>query len=126
MSFQSWAVGFDLCAPLFSASAQAQLQRSLDSSLSGQPRVLIGRRGKKEAVAAATESDGSPLSEQDSGILDVEDEEDDDDEVRTQTVKLFIQQNTSDMILLRSFLTVINIFLTRAQLVMTQHLPILL
>ncbi|XP_024143134.1 exocyst complex component 6B [Oryzias melastigma] len=63
------------------AVKQAQLQRSLDSSLSGQPRVLIGRRGKKEAMAAATESDGSPLSEQDSGILDVEDEEDDDDEV---------------------------------------------
>ncbi|RVE60748.1 hypothetical protein OJAV_G00183750 [Oryzias javanicus] len=63
------------------AVKQAQLHRSLDSSLSGQPRVLIGRRGKKEATAAATESDGSPLSEQDSGILDVEDEEDDDDEV---------------------------------------------
>uniref|UniRef100_A0A8C7Z546 Exocyst complex component n=1 Tax=Oryzias sinensis TaxID=183150 RepID=A0A8C7Z546_9TELE len=61
------------------AVKQAQLQRSLDSSLSIQPRTLIGRRGRKEAMAAATESDGSPLSEQDSGILDVEDEDDDDD-----------------------------------------------
>lgn len=64
---------------------QAQLQRSLDSSVSTQPRALIGRRGRKEAMAAAlgagTDSDGhggSPVSEQDSGILDVEDEEDDD------------------------------------------------
>uniref|UniRef100_A0A3P9MI26 Exocyst complex component n=1 Tax=Oryzias latipes TaxID=8090 RepID=A0A3P9MI26_ORYLA len=61
------------------AVKQAQLQRSLDGSLSMQPRTLIGRRGRKEAMAAATESDGSPLSEQDSGILDVEDEDDDDD-----------------------------------------------
>lgn len=68
---------------------QAQLQRSLDSSVSTQPRVLMGRRGRKEAAAAmaaalgaGTDSGGqggSPLSEQDSGILDVEDEEEDDD-----------------------------------------------
>lgn len=62
---------------------QAQLQRSLDSSVSTQPRALIGRRSRKEAaVAAGTDSDGqggSPVSEQDSGILDVEDEEEDDD-----------------------------------------------
>uniref|UniRef100_A0A671VB18 Exocyst complex component n=1 Tax=Sparus aurata TaxID=8175 RepID=A0A671VB18_SPAAU len=71
------------------AIKQAQLQRSLDSSVSTQPRVLMGRRGRKEAAAAmaaalgaGTDSGGqggSPLSEQDSGILDVEDEEEDDD-----------------------------------------------
>ncbi|XP_031706983.1 exocyst complex component 6B isoform X1 [Anarrhichthys ocellatus] len=63
------------------AIRQAQLQRSLDT----QPRTLIGRRGRKEAAAAGggagTDSGvagGSPVSEQDSGILDVEDEEDDE------------------------------------------------
>uniref|UniRef100_A0A667ZCQ7 Exocyst complex component n=1 Tax=Myripristis murdjan TaxID=586833 RepID=A0A667ZCQ7_9TELE len=65
------------------AIKQAQLQRSLDSSVSTQPRALMGRRTRKEAmVAAGTESDGqggSPVSEQDSGILDVEDEEEDDE-----------------------------------------------
>lgn len=69
---------------------QAQLQRSLDSSVSVQPRALIGRRSRKEVAAAAAAvgagmdsggQGGSPLSEQDSGILDVEDEEE-DDEVR--------------------------------------------
>lgn len=66
---------------------QAQLQRSLDSSVSMQPRALIGRRSRKEAatgVGAGIDSGGqggSPVSEQDSGILDVEDEEE-DDEVR--------------------------------------------
>uniref|UniRef100_A0A8C9X0P8 Exocyst complex component n=1 Tax=Sander lucioperca TaxID=283035 RepID=A0A8C9X0P8_SANLU len=63
------------------AIKQAQLQRSLDSSVSTQPRALIGRRSRKEA-AAATDSGGhggSPVSEQDSGILDVEDEEEDDE-----------------------------------------------
>lgn len=79
------------CVGLFSCFVlQAQLQRSLDSSVSTQPRVLMGRRGRKEAAAmamaaalgAGTDSGGqggSPLSEQDSGILDVEDEEEDDD-----------------------------------------------
>lgn len=61
------------------AIRQAQLQRSLDSSVSVQSRALIGRRSKKKpAVATTTESGehgGSPFSEQASGILDVEDEE---------------------------------------------------
>lgn len=77
-----WLSDVDFCLVL-----QAQLQRSLDSSVSTQPRALIGRRSRKEAAAAiasGTDSDGqggSPVSEQDSGILDVEDEEE-DDEVR--------------------------------------------
>lgn len=59
---------------------QAQLQRSLDSTLPHQQRAGSGRRARKE-VGQSTDLDGhgsSPLSEQDSGILDVEDEEDDE------------------------------------------------
>ncbi|KAM8897263.1 LOW QUALITY PROTEIN: exocyst complex component 6B [Spinachia spinachia] len=61
------------------AIRQAQMQRSLDT----QPRAPIGRRSRKEAAAAALAAGsgaqgGSPLSEQDSGILDLEDEEDDE------------------------------------------------
>uniref|UniRef100_A0A7N8Y6M9 Exocyst complex component n=1 Tax=Mastacembelus armatus TaxID=205130 RepID=A0A7N8Y6M9_9TELE len=67
------------------AIKQAQVQRSLDSSVSTQPRAPSSRRSRKEAPAAVgvvTDSDaqgGSPVSEQDSGILDVEDEEEDDE-----------------------------------------------
>ncbi|XP_068443869.1 exocyst complex component 6B [Clinocottus analis] len=72
------------------AIRQAQLQRSLDSS--SQPRGLIGRRGRKAMAAAMAAmgagpdsgepgGGGSPESEQDSGILDVGDEEEDDDDV---------------------------------------------
>lgn len=88
-------VEFDLYGVLSVYSCvvlQAQLQRSLDSSVSVQPRALLGRRSRKEVAAAAAAAavgagmdsggqGGSPLSEQDSGILDVEDEEE-DDEVR--------------------------------------------
>uniref|UniRef100_A0A672JAZ4 Exocyst complex component n=1 Tax=Salarias fasciatus TaxID=181472 RepID=A0A672JAZ4_SALFA len=67
------------------AMKQAQLQRSLDSSVSTQPRALIGRRCRKDAAAAlGTESGGQggiPVSEQDSGILDVEEDEEEEDEV---------------------------------------------
>ncbi|XP_026018571.1 exocyst complex component 6B isoform X2 [Astatotilapia calliptera] len=62
------------------AMKQAQLQRSLDSSVSPQPRVLLGRRGRKAAPAAIRAGMGvNPLSEQDTGILDVEDEEEEDE-----------------------------------------------
>ncbi|XP_041925320.1 LOW QUALITY PROTEIN: exocyst complex component 6B [Alosa sapidissima] len=60
--------------------AQAQDQRSLNSA-GLQQRGGSGRRVRK--VSPSTELDGqssSPLSEQDSGILDVEDEEDDEEE----------------------------------------------
>uniref|UniRef100_A0A3Q0R212 Exocyst complex component 6B n=1 Tax=Amphilophus citrinellus TaxID=61819 RepID=A0A3Q0R212_AMPCI len=62
------------------AMKQAQLQRSLDSSVSPQPRALLGRRGRKEARAGTKSrgQGGCPLSEQASGILDVEDEEEDE------------------------------------------------
>ncbi|KAG7462087.1 hypothetical protein MATL_G00198870 [Megalops atlanticus] len=62
------------------AMKQAQLQRSLDSTLPHQQRAGSSRRVRKEA-GQGTELDGqggSPLSEQDSGILDVEDEEEDE------------------------------------------------
>lgn len=66
------------------AIKQAQVQRSLDSSVSTQPRIMTGRRSRKEAAAAGVGTDsnthgGSPVSEQDSGILDVEDEEEDEE-----------------------------------------------
>uniref|UniRef100_A0A7N6A8X9 Exocyst complex component n=1 Tax=Anabas testudineus TaxID=64144 RepID=A0A7N6A8X9_ANATE len=67
------------------AIKQAQVQRSLDSSISTQPRALIGRRSRKEVSATpgvGTERDvhfGSPVSQQDSGIRDVEDDEEDEE-----------------------------------------------
>uniref|UniRef100_A0A1A8QRK5 Exocyst complex component n=1 Tax=Nothobranchius rachovii TaxID=451742 RepID=A0A1A8QRK5_9TELE len=63
------------------AMKQAQLQRSLDSSVTMQPRALIGRRSRKMAAAVGAESSrhgGIPMFKQNSGILDVEDEEEDD------------------------------------------------
>ncbi|XP_024910197.1 exocyst complex component 6B-like isoform X2 [Cynoglossus semilaevis] len=66
------------------AIKQAQMQRSLDMSVSSQPRPLIGRRGRKEtgmSTASRMEAGGhrdSLTSEQDSGILDVEVEEEDE------------------------------------------------
>lgn len=77
---QFLGVEVDLRCLLMCVSVQAQLQRSLDSAVTLQPRALIGRRSRKEA-AAGTESGGhggSPMSEQDSGILDVEDEEEEE------------------------------------------------
>lgn len=62
---------------------QAQVQRSLDSAVSLQQRAAVGRRLRKEAgLGVGTDIDGqcsSPMSEQDSGVLDVEDEEDEDE-----------------------------------------------
>ncbi|MBN3307153.1 exocyst complex component 6B isoform X2 [Amia ocellicauda] len=68
------------------AMKQAQLQRSLDSTVSYQHRTVSGRRSRKEA-GLGTELEGqgsSPLSEQDSGILDVEDEEEEDEVMGAQ------------------------------------------
>uniref|UniRef100_A0A8C9SU33 Exocyst complex component n=1 Tax=Scleropages formosus TaxID=113540 RepID=A0A8C9SU33_SCLFO len=63
------------------AMKQAQLQRTLDSALSHQQRTGLSRRPRKEA-GQSTEVNGqggSPVSEQDSGILDVEDEEEEEE-----------------------------------------------
>nr|XP_033809425.1 exocyst complex component 6B isoform X7 [Geotrypetes seraphini] len=60
------------------AMKQAQLQRNLDSIVSQNPKMIIGKKAKKEGVSP--EINGmSPMSEQDSGILDVEDEEDEEE-----------------------------------------------
>ncbi|XP_054845918.1 exocyst complex component 6B isoform X2 [Eublepharis macularius] len=63
------------------AMRQAQQQRSLDNVVS-QPSKASGRRLKKEA-RAGSDLEGkntSPMSEQDSGILDVEEEEEEEEE----------------------------------------------
>lgn len=62
---------------------QAQLQRSLDSSVSLKPRLFIGRRNRREPPLSmdGVGQGGSQALEQDSGVLDVEDDEE-DDEVR--------------------------------------------
>lgn len=66
----------------FLSLSQAQLQRSLDNSVCAQPRPLAGRRSRKEAEASgARAARRRPASGQDSGTLDVEDEEE-DEEVR--------------------------------------------
>uniref|UniRef100_A0A4W4HE18 Exocyst complex component n=1 Tax=Electrophorus electricus TaxID=8005 RepID=A0A4W4HE18_ELEEL len=61
------------------AIKQAQVQSSRDNAITHQQRAGSGRRLRKEAGSGTEvdQSGGSPLSEQDSGILDVEDEEDD-------------------------------------------------
>lgn len=82
--------GLNLCViseSIFLCCVQAQLQRSLDSSVSTMPRAFIGRRSRREpavSVGAGMDSGGQggcPVLEQDSEILDVEDEEE-DEEVR--------------------------------------------
>ncbi|RXM30338.1 Exocyst complex component 6B [Acipenser ruthenus] len=66
--------------PMTPVAHLAQQQRSLDSIVSNQQRAGSARRARKEA-GLGTELEGdssSPMSEQDSGILDVEDEEDEE------------------------------------------------
>ncbi|XP_012677668.2 exocyst complex component 6B isoform X2 [Clupea harengus] len=65
------------------AMKQAQNQRSLNSAgmQQQQQRGGSGRRVRKDPPSSELEGQSdSPLSEQDSGILDVEDEEDDEEE----------------------------------------------
>uniref|UniRef100_A0A6I8PD18 Exocyst complex component n=1 Tax=Ornithorhynchus anatinus TaxID=9258 RepID=A0A6I8PD18_ORNAN len=65
------------------AMKQAQQQRSPDDTVSRHPRAGSRRKPKKDGHAgpdSETEST-SPRSEQDSGILDVEDDEEEDEEV---------------------------------------------
>ena len=68
-----------ICVYLF--LSQAQQQRNLDNIILQQPRIGSKRKSKKEAYTIFdTEIEStSPKSEQDSGILDVEDEEDDEE-----------------------------------------------
>nr|XP_048272360.1 exocyst complex component 6B isoform X3 [Myodes glareolus] len=60
---------------------QAQQQRNLDNIVLQQPRIGSRRKSKKDVctIFDAEMESTSPKSEQDSGILDVEDEEDDEE-----------------------------------------------
>ncbi|XP_069488400.1 exocyst complex component 6B [Ambystoma mexicanum] len=60
------------------AMKQAQQQRNLDKILSHQPKIGSVKRSKKDAGSSPLNGT-SPQSEQDSGILDVEDDDDDDE-----------------------------------------------
>ncbi|XP_074051796.1 exocyst complex component 6B isoform X1 [Macrotis lagotis] len=63
------------------AMKQAQQQRNLDNIISQQPRIGSRKKSKKDAyISLEMEIEStSPKSEQDSGILDVEDEEEDEE-----------------------------------------------
>ncbi|XP_019408489.1 PREDICTED: exocyst complex component 6B isoform X2 [Crocodylus porosus] len=63
------------------AMKQAQQQRNLDNIVSQHPRIGGGKKSKKEVCAGSDleVKNTSPMSEQDSGILDVEDEEEDEE-----------------------------------------------
>ncbi|XP_053314068.1 exocyst complex component 6B isoform X2 [Spea bombifrons] len=62
------------------AMKQAQQQRSMDNVLSLQTKCGIGKRYKRDKCPSPEVNGTSPMSEQDSGILDVEDEEEEDEE----------------------------------------------
>ncbi|EMP31883.1 Exocyst complex component 6B, partial [Chelonia mydas] len=59
----------------------AQQQRNLDNIVSQHPRIGGGKKYKKDVCASSDleVKNTSPMSEQDSGILDVEDEDDDEE-----------------------------------------------
>uniref|UniRef100_A0A8C3E838 Exocyst complex component n=2 Tax=Corvus moneduloides TaxID=1196302 RepID=A0A8C3E838_CORMO len=63
------------------AMKQAQQQRNLDNIVSQQPRISGGKKSKKEFSASSEleVKNTSPMSEQDSGILDVEDEDEEEE-----------------------------------------------
>nr|XP_009680153.1 PREDICTED: exocyst complex component 6B isoform X6 [Struthio camelus australis] len=63
------------------AMKQAQQQRNLDNIVSQHPRISGGKKSKKEVCANSDleVKNTSPMSEQDSGILDVEDEDEDEE-----------------------------------------------
>ncbi|NWZ08988.1 EXC6B protein, partial [Agelaius phoeniceus] len=63
------------------AMKQAQQQRNLDNIVSQQPRIGGGKKSKKEFSASSEleVKNTSPMSEQDSGILDVEDEDEEEE-----------------------------------------------
>ncbi|XP_063013856.1 exocyst complex component 6B isoform X5 [Melospiza melodia melodia] len=66
---------------LLSPNVQAQQQRNLDNIVSQQPRIGGGKKSKKEFSASSEleVKNTSPMSEQDSGILDVEDEDEEEE-----------------------------------------------
>ncbi|XP_068799951.1 exocyst complex component 6B isoform X2 [Struthio camelus] len=66
---------------LLSPNDKAQQQRNLDNIVSQHPRISGGKKSKKEVCANSDleVKNTSPMSEQDSGILDVEDEDEDEE-----------------------------------------------
>ncbi|XP_075429380.1 exocyst complex component 6B isoform X2 [Ascaphus truei] len=60
------------------AMKQAQEQRNLDNILSQQTKGGLGRKSKKDFCLSPEVNGTSPMSEQDSGILDVEDEDEEE------------------------------------------------
>uniref|UniRef100_A0A8B9QXL0 Exocyst complex component 6B n=1 Tax=Anas platyrhynchos TaxID=8839 RepID=A0A8B9QXL0_ANAPL len=66
---------------LLSPNIKAQQQRNLDNIVSQHPRISGGKKSKKEVCASSDleVKTTSPMSEQDSGILDVEDEDEDEE-----------------------------------------------
>ncbi|NWV73115.1 EXC6B protein, partial [Dasyornis broadbenti] len=60
---------------------QAQQQRNLDNIVSQQPRIGAAKKSRKEFSASSEleVKNTSPMSEQDSGILDVEDEDEEEE-----------------------------------------------
>uniref|UniRef100_A0A663NBP9 Exocyst complex component n=1 Tax=Athene cunicularia TaxID=194338 RepID=A0A663NBP9_ATHCN len=70
-----------ISALLIRARGTAQQQRNLDNIVSQHPRISGGKKSKKEVCASSDleVKNTSPMSEQDSGILDVEDEDEDEE-----------------------------------------------
>lgn len=72
----------------------------MDSTVNAQPRPLIGRRSRKDVPAATgvgmenEAQGGSPASEQDSGILDVDEEEDDEVGLPQSDAKAHLQYSS--------------------------------
>ncbi|KAM8939853.1 exocyst complex component 6B isoform 3-T3 [Pelodytes ibericus] len=66
------------------AMKQAQQQRSLDNILSLQTKSGLGKRYRKDKWPSPEVNGTSPMSEQDSGILDVDDDEEDEEAPGTQ------------------------------------------
>ncbi|XP_041042038.1 exocyst complex component 6B isoform X4 [Carcharodon carcharias] len=68
------------------AMKQAHQQRNLDNIVSQQHKIGTGKKVKKDGVIGfdAEVDNTSPMSEQDSGILDVEDEEDEEEVLSAQ------------------------------------------
>ncbi|KAG8542504.1 hypothetical protein GDO81_026604, partial [Engystomops pustulosus] len=62
----------------------AQQQRSLDNILSLQIKGILGKRYKKDLCPSPEVNGTSPMSEKDSGILDVDDEDDEEEAPGTQ------------------------------------------
>ncbi|XP_040275280.1 exocyst complex component 6B isoform X1 [Bufo bufo] len=66
------------------AMKQAQQQRSLDNIMTFQTKGVLGKRYRKDLCLNPEMNGTSPMSEKDSGILDVEDEDEEEEAPGTQ------------------------------------------